>query len=109
MSAMTLSPASPMPVMVLLATTGGLINGVQTTMYALAAHVYPAAMRATGVGAAVSIGRSGAVLSGYVGAWALEYRGNVSFFAAMALAMAACWVGLALVTRHVQGRIRRAG
>ena len=69
------------PIIAMLAVTGGLINGVQTTMYALAAHVYPAVVRATGVGTAVSFGRTGAVLSGYIGAWALEYRGAVSFFA----------------------------
>ena len=40
-----------------------------------------APIRATGVGTAVSFGRIGAVISGYVGAWALEYRGALSFFA----------------------------
>ena len=51
-----------------------MINAAQTTMFALAAHVYPTAMRATGVGTAVSIGRAGAVLSGYAGPWALGLR-----------------------------------
>src|SRR4029453_7825071 len=37
----------------MLGLTGGLINAVQTTMYALAAQVYPTAVRATGVGTAV--------------------------------------------------------
>jgi AAHS family 4-hydroxybenzoate transporter-like MFS transporter len=54
----------------MLTITGALINGVQTTMYALAAHVYPATIRATGVGTAVSFGRIGAVLSGFIGALA---------------------------------------
>ena len=45
----------------MLAWTGGLINAVQTTMYALAAHVYPTAIRATGVGTAVAFGRIGGV------------------------------------------------
>ena len=83
--------------------TGALINGVQTTMYALAAHVYPAIVRATGVGAAVSFGRIGAVLSGYVGAWALEYRGAASFFAVIAAAMGLSCIALATVRRHVPG------
>jgi AAHS family 4-hydroxybenzoate transporter-like MFS transporter len=106
--AMSLMPLTPdrsvLPMIVMLTITGGLINGVQTTMYALAAHVYPAAVRATGVGTAVSFGRLGAVLSGYIGAWALEYGGAVSFFGAVAVAMAVCWVGLAGVYRHVPGR-----
>ena len=55
-----------------LAWSFGLINAVQTTMYALAAHVYPAGIRATGAGTAVAIGRVGGVGSSYEGAWALE-------------------------------------
>lgn len=98
------SLASLTPIIVMLAITGALINGVQTTMYALGAHVYPSAIRATGVGAAVSFGRIGAVLSGYVGAWALEYRGSFSFFLAMAAAMFVCWIGLASVRRHIAPR-----
>ena len=90
------------PIIVMLAATGAMINGVQTTMFALAAHVYPAAIRATGVGSAVSFGRSGAVLSGFVGAWALEYRGSVSFFLVVTLAMTACGIALASVRRHVR-------
>jgi len=90
------------PIIGMLAATGAMINGVQTTMFALAAHVYPAAIRATGVGSAVSFGRSGAVLSGFVGAWALKYRGSVSFFLVVALAMTACCIALASVRRHVR-------
>ena len=41
-----------LPPAAMLAFTGGLINAVQTTMFALAAHVYPTAMRSTGVGTA---------------------------------------------------------
>jgi AAHS family 4-hydroxybenzoate transporter-like MFS transporter len=101
MSMMEFSSAAPVgPIVIMLTVTGGLINGVQTTMYALAAHVYPAAIRATGVGSAVSFGRTGAVLSGYIGAWALEY-GVSSFFAVIAAMMAVCFVALARVRRHV--------
>ena len=41
-------------------------------MYTLAAHVYPTAIRASGVGTAVAFGRLGAILVGYAGPWALE-------------------------------------
>ena len=51
---------------------------MQTTMYALAAHVYPTAIRATGVGTAVAFGRIGGVLSPSVGSWALESGGAVA-------------------------------
>jgi AAHS family 4-hydroxybenzoate transporter-like MFS transporter len=102
MSAMSLAAgASLLPIIVMLTITGAAINGVQTTLYALAAHVYPAPMRATGVGTAASVGRTGAVLSGYVGAWALEYRGSASFFWVVGASMAICAIALAMVKRHV--------
>ena len=42
MSRMTINAQSAvLPILVMLTLTGGLINAVQTTMYALAAHVYP--------------------------------------------------------------------
>lgn len=85
----------------LLAVTGGFINAVQTTMYALAANVYPTAIRATGVGTAVSIGRFGAIVSGYAGPWALESGGTASFFLLIAGAMTSTFVSLAIVRRHV--------
>jgi AAHS family 4-hydroxybenzoate transporter-like MFS transporter len=96
------------PIILMLVLTGGMINGVQTTMYALAAHVYPTAMRATGVGTAVSIGRSGAIISGYTGPWALEYRGSQGFFGVMAAALALTFLSLAAVKRHVPRSARTA-
>jgi AAHS family 4-hydroxybenzoate transporter-like MFS transporter len=109
LAGLRLDPASPMTLLVMLTLTGGLINAVQTTMYALATHVYPSEIRATGVGTAVAVGRAGAIVSGYAGAWALEFRGSVSYFLSMGAAMAACFVALALVRRHVAPRPRRVG
>jgi AAHS family 4-hydroxybenzoate transporter-like MFS transporter len=88
--------------MAMLAFTGGLINAVQTTMFALAAHVYPTAMRSTGVGTAAAFGRIGAVLSGYAGPWALAYAGSESFFALMGGAVFMTLVALACVQRHIK-------
>ena len=68
-----------LPLFALLTLSGGLINAVQTTMYALATNVYASAIRATGTGVAISVGRLGAVLSGYAGAWALDYGGSAAF------------------------------
>ena len=96
-----LEAATVVRVLVLLTFCGAMINAVQTTMYALAAHVYPTEIRATGVGMAVSIGRSGAILSGYAGPWALEFHGSASFFAVMAVALSVSFVALAMVRRHV--------
>ena len=91
-------------VIAMLSVVGALVNGVQTAMYPLAAEVYPAAIRATGMGSALAFGRSGAVLSGYVGAWALEYRGSTAFFAIMGLAMIVSAVSLSLIRRHTPVR-----
>ena len=104
---MPLTVAAPVaPIIAMLTLAGALINGVQTTMYALAVHVYPGPIRATGAGGAVSFGRLGAVISGYVGAWALEYHGPASFFAVIAAAMLVCTLALAAVRRHVPGSLR---
>ena len=97
-----------LPILVMLTITGGLINAVQTTMYALAAHVYPSLVRATGVGAAASVGRLGAILSGYAGAVAIDYGGSAAYFWVIAAAMSATFVALATVQHHVP-RTTRVG
>jgi AAHS family 4-hydroxybenzoate transporter-like MFS transporter len=105
MSRMSITAQSAvLPILVMLTLTGGLINAVQTTMFALAAHVYPTAIRAGGVGTVVAFGRLGAILVGYAGPWALEYRGSESFFWLMAAALVVTCVSLATVRRHVPAR-----
>ncbi len=102
LASMPLNPASPhLPIVAMLGITGGLINAVQTTMYALAAHVYPTSVRATGVGTAVAVGRAGGVLSTYVGALTLEAGGSTAFFSSMAGSLGLAFAGLAFVRRHV--------
>jgi AAHS family 4-hydroxybenzoate transporter-like MFS transporter len=92
---------STLVVLSMLAWTGGLINAVQTTMYALAAHVYPAGIRATGVGTAVAVGRVGGVASPYAGAWALEAGGGSQMFALIAATLGVVFVALASVRNHI--------
>jgi AAHS family 4-hydroxybenzoate transporter-like MFS transporter len=102
MRAMTITASSAtLPIVVMLGITGGLINAVQTTMYALAAHIYPSSVRATGVGTASSVGRTGAILSPYAGNWALEAGGSRSFFGVLAFAMLMVGVCLGLIRRHI--------
>jgi AAHS family 4-hydroxybenzoate transporter-like MFS transporter len=93
--------ARALPIVLVLGFTGALINATQTTLYALAAHVYPTTVRATGVGTAVAFGRVGAVLSTFAGAWALEAGGSRAFFGLMAGAMVVVVICLAIVRRHV--------
>jgi AAHS family 4-hydroxybenzoate transporter-like MFS transporter len=104
MSTMTFAATSPtLPIVAMLTLIGAMINGVQVTMYALAAHIYPTAVRSTGVGMASSVGRLGAILSTYAGAWALEFGGSRSFFMLVAAAMFAVVLSLAVIRRHIPG------
>src|SRR6266850_1949718 len=100
---MPIGPESAGAVLAMLGWTGGLINAVQTTMYALAAHVYPTAVRATGVGTAVAFGRIGGVLSPSVGSWALESGGSSRYFGLMAATMVLAFVALSAIRRHIPG------
>jgi AAHS family 4-hydroxybenzoate transporter-like MFS transporter len=96
-----LDPSDTVFLMAMLVLTGGLLNAVQTTMYALAAHVYPTEIRGTGVGFAVAVGRIGNVLAGYVGEYALNQGGPPGYFTSMAILMGIVFVSLAAVRRHV--------
>jgi MFS transporter, AAHS family, 4-hydroxybenzoate transporter len=96
-----IDPNDTVFLMVMLLLTGGLLNAVQTTMYALAAHVFPTEIRGTGVGFAVAVGRIGNVLAGPVGSYALDRGGTPGYFTAIAILMAIVFVALAAVRRHV--------
>jgi AAHS family 4-hydroxybenzoate transporter-like MFS transporter len=111
MSVMSISPQASVLVFVMLAWTGGLINAVQTTMYALAAHVYPTSIRGTGVGTAVAFGRIGGVISPTLGVWALDTGGPARYFGIIAATMMMAFTALAVVRRHVPGAsgVRAAG
>jgi AAHS family 4-hydroxybenzoate transporter-like MFS transporter len=100
---MSIGPENTVMVFAMLAWTGGLINAVQTTMYALAAHVYPTSVRATGVGTAVAFGRIGGVLSPILGSWALTAGGASEYFTLIAGTMTMAFVSLAIVRHHVPG------
>ena len=101
LASVSVGAQSAFAILAMLAWTGGLINAVQTTMYALAAHVYPTGIRATGVGTAVAFGRVGGVVSPYAGAWALEAGGPARLFALIAVGMTAVLVALAAVKNHI--------
>jgi len=101
LTATRLDPSDTAFLMIMLLLTGGLLNAVQTTMYALAAHVFPTDIRSTGVGFAVAVGRIGNVLAGYVGAYALDRGGSPGYFTSMAVLMGIVFLSLAAVRRHV--------
>jgi AAHS family 4-hydroxybenzoate transporter-like MFS transporter len=102
MRSVPLDSTSPtFPIIALLAIIGGFINAAQVTMYALAAHIYPSTVRATGVGVATSVGRIGAILSPYAATRVLELAGNQAFFTLVAAAMVAVFLSLAAIKRHI--------
>lgn len=107
MAAMRLDPQYPLATFVMFAISGGLLNAVQATMYALAAHVFPTAMRGTGVGMTVAVGRVGNVLASYVGSWALSAGGPPLYFFTWAFAMTLVFLCLAIVRNHIPATTRQ--
>ena len=82
-----------------LGINGLLANAVQTSMYALAAHVYPTSVRATGVAYAATIGRVGGLLSSLLGAFVIQ-AGAKTYWSVLAIAMVCAFAGLAWVRSH---------
>jgi AAHS family 4-hydroxybenzoate transporter-like MFS transporter len=83
-----------------MAVTGFCIVGVQTMLFALASHAYPDHLRATGVGAALGVGRLGALASSAIGA-ALVGQGNLVFFGFLSGLMVVVSVFLLLLGPHI--------
>ncbi len=80
---------------------GLFINAVNCTAYALAAHLYPTFMRATGISAALTFGRFGAILSSFVGASVITAGGANAYLNLLGGSMLVSLAGLALVANHV--------
>ena len=95
LAGMGLDPMNAGFLLLLIGVTGALLNGVQTTMYALATNVYPTEIRGTGVGAAVAVGRIGNVLAVYVGNYAINVGQARGYFLSLAILM-----GLVVVLVH---------
>jgi AAHS family 4-hydroxybenzoate transporter-like MFS transporter len=101
MAAIPPDPQRAFQLIVLFVILGGSLNAVQTTMYALAANVYPTEIRGTGIGTAVAVGRIGNVLASYVGMFALD-RGTGAYFLTFAVTMIIVFFSLAIVRRHIE-------
>lgn len=101
LAGMRLDPMNAAILLLLIGITGALLNGVQTTMYALATNVYPTEIRGTGVGAAVAVGRIGNVLAVYVGNYAINLGQARGYFLSIAILMGLVVLSLAVVRRHI--------
>lgn len=96
-----LEPSRTTTLLFVILLAGAFVNGVQTTMYALVANIYPTEIRSTGVGTAVAIGRIGNVLAAYAGSMALDLGGPTGYFLTWSGFMLVVMVALASIRRHV--------
>jgi len=78
---------------------GLMANAVQTSMYALATHVYPVSARATGVAYAATMGRVGGLLTSLFGAYIIQASAK-TYWSILAIAMVCAFAGLAWVRSH---------
>ena len=96
-----LEPSRTATLLFVILLAGAFVNGVQTTMYALVANIYPTEIRSTGVGTAVAIGRIGNVLAAYAGSMALDRGGTSGYFFTWTGFMLVVLLALASIRRHV--------
>jgi MFS transporter, AAHS family, 4-hydroxybenzoate transporter len=80
---------------------GFFVNAVQTTMFALSAHVYPTVIRATGAATALAFGRLGAVVSAFAGAFVITAVGSSGYLLMLAMAMFLAFLAVASVRHHI--------
>ena len=99
-AAMPMDPQSA-SLLLMFIILGGTLNAVQTTMYALAANVYPTEIRGTGIGTAVAVGRIGNVLASYTGNFALDIGGPPAYFSSFGIGMVIVFLSLAVIRRHI--------
>jgi MFS transporter, AAHS family, 4-hydroxybenzoate transporter len=86
---------------------GFLANAVQTSLYAVATHVYPTKIRATGVAYSVMVGRLGGLVSSSLGGLLIR-AGTSPYWIALGLAMVLAAAGLGWIRSHYPG-VRRLG
>lgn len=99
-----LDPSRATTLLIVVLFAGAFVNGVQTTMYALVANIYPTETRSTGVGTAVAIGRIGNVLAAYAGSMALDRGGATGYFFTWSGFMFVVLLALTLIRRHVPAK-----
>lgn len=104
---MTISMDNGTSVIAIIGVMGVFLNGTQTSLYALAAHVYVSRIRGTGVGGALGFGRVGAVLSSFIVPFALQWNGSAGYFSLIAVALLCSLLALAVLKRHVPKTLSR--
>ena len=82
-----------------LGVAGGAVFALQVGLYGLATHVYPAPVRATGVGMAATIGRLGAIAGAFGGGMLISADTRL-YFATLACGLCLAFIGVSAVDRH---------
>jgi AAHS family 4-hydroxybenzoate transporter-like MFS transporter len=93
------APAQRPLLLMAIGLQGLLANAVQTSLYALAAYVYPTSVRASGVAFTSASGRVGGLVSSLFGA-AIIGAGAGAYWGAIAVALLFACGGVALVRSH---------
>lgn len=93
----------PLGMQAIFVANGACIAGLQVVLFALAAGLYPADCRATGVGAALAVGRLGAVFSSAAGAMMLALSAD-RFLIFVGVSMLVTAVTLAFLRGHLPRR-----
>lgn len=80
------------------------VGGLTGCLYALAAHTYPPAVKASGIGAASGIGRIGGIVSPYLAAAVLGLGGSSGFFQCVGVCSLCLLTCLLLVRTHIRAK-----
>ena len=78
---------------------------VAVALYSLGVHVYPVAMRTTGVGFVIGLGRIGALVSAGAAAYAIAIAQTAGFFSLVALATALTGISLLVLRSHIPSAV----
>jgi MFS transporter, AAHS family, 4-hydroxybenzoate transporter len=98
------APADATQLMAGIGLLGATVIGIQTTLFALGAHIYDLQLRSTGTGVAVGWGRVGAIASSFTGVASLDRGGARGFFLLLGVAAVLALVCGLSVSRQIPGR-----
>lgn len=91
-----------LPLLLIMAAAGATILGVQVGLYSVSAYAYPTSARASGVGAALGVGRVGGIVSAFAGGIVSSIgEGVAPFFGGIALVVLLMTVAIAVFRRHM--------
>jgi AAHS family 4-hydroxybenzoate transporter-like MFS transporter len=88
--------------LVLMFAAGATVLSVQVGLYSVSAYAYPTSARASGVGAALGVGRVGGIASAFAGGIVTSIsEGAAPFFAGIGLVVLLMATAIALFKRHM--------